>query len=228
MSSSTKSIDLDNVIKSFREGAQEVSVLKNINLKCYHGKWYTIYGASGSGKTTLLNIAGGLERPDGGRVNYAGTDVYGMSDSLLSQWRNSKIGFVFQFFHLIPELNVLNNIQLPLKINRIRMDKSWFSKVINMLNIDNLLDRKPYTLSGGEKQRVAMARAVINRPDFVIADEPTGNLDSDNSMRVIELLLGLKDESGIGIIMATHEKDLMDVGEERLRLKDGTIVLNAE
>ncbi len=216
-------LKLIDVKKSFLEGKQKIDVLKGINLKFQHGKWYTIYGASGSGKTTLLNILGGLEKPDEGSLLYDEKEVYNFGDFQLSIWRNLKIGFVFQFFYLISELDIEKNIVLPLKINNLKLDRVWFEKLVNVLNIKNLLKRNPLTLSGGEKQRVAMARAVINKPDFIIADEPTGNLDSGNSSVIIELLSKLKEENDVGIILATHESDLMDAGEFKYQLKDGVI-----
>jgi ABC-type lipoprotein export system ATPase subunit len=218
-----KFLKLVDVKKSFIEGSQKIDVLKGIDLQCYHGKWYTIYGVSGSGKTTLLNILGGLEKPDSGRFLYEDIDVYNMPDYRLSNWRNSNIGFVFQFFYLISELNVEENILLPLNVSGLKPDREWLKKIVNVLDIGKLLARNPATLSGGEKQRVAMARAIINRPDFIVADEPTGNLDSGNSRMVINLLRELKEKSNIGIILATHEKDLANIGEYNLHLKDGLL-----
>jgi putative ABC transport system ATP-binding protein len=216
-------LELTDIEKSFVEGRQRMDVLKGISLEICHGKWYTVYGASGSGKTTLLNVIGGLEKPDKGKYLYSGTDVYDMSDASLSNWRNSKIGFVFQFFYLIAELNVEENIFLPLSISGKKPDRDWFDKITGMLKMKDLLKRHPLTLSGGEKQRVAMARAVINKPDFIIADEPTGNLDTANSDAVIELMNVLKDEADVGVILATHERNLIGVGDYNLYLENGIL-----
>ncbi|MFC2062185.1 ABC transporter ATP-binding protein [Elusimicrobiota bacterium] len=225
MSENNKNIlDLQQLNKSYLQGDRCIEVLKGINLKFYKGKWYTLYGSSGSGKTTLLNIIGGIEKPDSGKILYGNDDIYSMKDAALSWWRNFKIGFVFQFFNLIPELTVEKNINLPLYINNIKPDKTWFDNIVDILQVRELLDRKPSTLSGGEKQRIAMARAVINKPDFLLADEPTGNLDSDNSKGVIDLMKQLQTESDVGIILATHERELIDSGICRLHLEDGYIV----
>ncbi|MBN2407596.1 MAG: ABC transporter ATP-binding protein [Elusimicrobia bacterium] len=218
-----KALMLRDVSKTFSEGGCMIEVIRQVSLKFSSGKWYTIYGPSGSGKTTLLNIIGGIERPDAGSVLFGDTDIYAMNDEKLSRWRNVRIGFVFQFFNLISELDVEKNISLPIKIYNLKQDRKWISAVIDILRIGNLLKRKTSTLSGGEKQRVAIARAVINRPDFILADEPTGNLDSDNSANVISLMKRLHDESGVGIILATHEKELIETGECRFKLSDGKI-----
>ncbi len=223
MNNGNQSLELIDTRKSFLEGFDQVEVLKGISLKFHRGKWYTIYGASGSGKTTLLNITGGIEKPDSGVLLYGDADVYKMNDTRLSSWRNLNIGFVFQFFYLISELNVEKNILLPMRVNNLKVDREWYKKLVSVLDIGHLLKRTPLTLSGGEKQRVAMARAVINKPDFIMADEPTGNLDSENSNAVIKLLNSLKEECNAGIILATHEKDLMEIGDYNLQLKDGII-----
>jgi len=216
-------IELKDIRKSFPQGKNRVEVLKGINLKFRPGKWYTIYGASGSGKTTLLNVIGGLEEPDSGEVRFKENNIYRLKDQALSRFRNEKIGFVFQFFYLIADLSVKRNIELPASVSSKKVDGNWVEKLISVLKIEGLMNRNPLNLSGGEKQRVAMARALVNKPDFILADEPTGNLDEENSKKVIDLLTGLMRESGAGIILATHEKELMDRGDYKLQIKDGIL-----
>lgn len=218
-----KILELEDIKKGFIQGDESFEVLKGIDLKFVSGKWYTIYGESGSGKTTLLNIMGGLAKPEQGKVVYNGQDVYQMSDTQLSRWRNLKVGFVFQLFHLIAELDVKKNIFLPAEINNFNLNRQWFEEIIEILRIKNLLKRTPATLSGGEQQRVAMARAVINKPKIILADEPTGNLDSENSKMVIRLLKQLKEKTDALVILATHERGLGDTGDFTLCLKDGLI-----
>lgn len=216
-------LSAENIEKSYLEGTQKINVLKKINLHCDYGKWYNIFGSSGTGKTTLLNIISGIEQPDSGNVYYNNINIYNLNDKELSMWRNYRIGFVFQLFYLISELTVNENIIMPLKINRNRQDDEWYERVVDILGIGKLLERKPSTLSGGEKQRVAIARAVINKPQFIIADEPTGNLDLENSTSVINLLKKLKEESGIGIILATHDRELISYGDYKYELINGIL-----
>ncbi len=216
-------LELRNVEKSYRQGNARTAVLKGIDFSFERGEWYTVYGSSGSGKTTLLNVAGGLERPDSGDVYFDGAPVYGMGDRRLSLWRNRSVGFVFQFFHLINDLNVEENIKLPLRVAGKTPDNGWFGELVGILGIKDLIKRNPATLSGGEQQRVAMARALINRPDFILADEPTGNLDSVNSASAIELMRNLRKRSGIGIVLATHERELAESGDTVLNISDGKL-----
>jgi len=215
-------IGLYSVKKGFMQGEKKLQVLDNVNLKLTRGKWYTIYGVSGSGKTTLLHTIGGLEKPDEGAITHNGRDVYAMQDKTLSRWRNEKIGFVFQLFHLIPELDVRDNIVLPAVAGRIRLDSGWLDNIASLLDIKRLFSRSPTTLSGGEQQRVALARALINRPDFIIADEPTGNLDAASGSSVIELMKSMRDRSGAGIVLATHNRDIY-AGDRQYVLKEGNI-----
>ncbi len=221
--SMNKDLILDNVTKSFFQGGKQQKVLDGINLKFSPGKWYTIYGVSGSGKTTLLNTIGGIETPDTGYLYFNGSSIYDLPDRKISRWRNRSIGFVFQFFHLIGELNVRQNILLPCRVRGYSPDYNWIARITRVLSIDSLLGRSPATLSGGEMQRTALARALVNKPSFILADEPTGNLDSGNSAKIIKLLEELKEESGAGIILATHERELIETGDEIFEITDGKI-----
>ncbi|MEA3506444.1 MAG: ABC transporter ATP-binding protein [Elusimicrobiota bacterium] len=217
-------IIIKDIRKSFYQGNEKIEVLSGASAEFEKGKWYTIYGVSGSGKTTLLNIAGGIEKPDGGRVLFAEKEIYEKSDRQLSKWRNKKVGFVFQFFHLLSEINVESNILLPAKLAGADPDREWYLKVVDLLGIDYLLRRSPSTLSGGEKQRIALARAVINQPDFILADEPTGNLDSDNSDKVVRLLNDLKVNAGVGIIYITHESGIYEEYDKKILLENGKLL----
>ncbi|MGM0568121.1 MAG: ABC transporter ATP-binding protein [Elusimicrobiota bacterium] len=219
-----QAIILDNIKKSFFQGKKESVVLDGLSLKFKRGQWHTIYGVSGSGKTTLLNTIGGIESPDSGFLYFGDVSIYDLPDRKISRWRNRCVGFVFQFFHLISELNVKQNILLPCRIGNIVPDYDWLNRIAEVLSIESLLNRIPLTLSGGEMQRVALARALINKPSFILADEPTGNLDSENTASIIELLKYLKNESGVGIILATHERELIDSGDEKLEISDGKII----
>ncbi len=216
-------LELKKIDKSFSHGNSRRYVLQDISYSFEKGRWHTLFGASGSGKTTLLNVAGGLIEPDSGEVVYEGLSVYRMKDRKISRWRNSRIGFVFQFFHLINDIDVRGNIILPVTIAEGNVDEAWFQRLINILKIERMMKRRPSTLSGGEQQRVAMARALIKKPDFVFADEPTGNLDSDNSETVVNLLKEIQEESGVGIVLATHESGLMKIGDVKIEISDGSI-----
>ncbi len=224
MNKEKREIKLENISKSFWQGQKKRTVLKNVSLNFRAGKCYTLYGVSGSGKTTLLNTIGGIETPDSGFLRYSKASIYDLPDSKISRWRNRHIGFVFQFFHLIFELSVRQNILLPCRIGGVSPDYGWLGRIGDILSINELMSRRPGSLSGGEMQRVALARAVINKPTFILADEPTGNLDSENSKKIINLLTELKNKSGIGIILATHERELIESGEEKFEIADGKII----
>ncbi len=217
------SIKLKEIRKSFYQGNKKIEVIRGASMEFKKGLWYTIHGVSGSGKTTLLNIAGGIEKPDSGEIIEGGKNIYKKTDSRLSAWRNNKIGFVFQFFHLLSELSVEKNILLPAQLKERELNNGWYNKIIDILDLGTLLKRRPATLSGGEKQRAALARAVINRPDFILADEPTGDLDSGNSRRVTELLNNLKVNAEVGILYLTHESGIYKGYDIKILLENGKL-----
>jgi lipoprotein-releasing system ATP-binding protein len=214
-------IKAENIIKSF--GA--LQVLKGINLEIPMGKIYSIVGASGAGKTTLLQILGTLSNPDSGSIYYNNRNVSSFSEKEISAFRNSEIGFVFQFHHLLPEFTALENVCIPAFIAKKPKGEAE-RKARDLLKYLGLSDRsnhKPSELSGGEKQRVAVARALINNPSVVLADEPSGNLDSANRDELHELLFKLRDDFGQTFIIVTHDDKFADRSDKIIHIKDGVI-----
>ena len=217
-------VELINVSKVYGEGIK-VNALEGINLKVERGEFLSIVGPSGSGKTTLLNILGTLDRPTEGKVLIAGKDTTEMDDDELSEIRNRFIGFVFQAYNLINRLTALENVELPL-IARGVPKKEREKRAIEALNIVGLAEKankKPTELSGGEQQRVAIARSLASDPTLILADEPTGNLDSKNALKVMDVLLGINEKFSKTIIMVTHNIELAQMKKKIIRLKDGKI-----
>lgn len=219
-------VKVDAIYKSYRDRSGSLEILKNINFTVYEGEFLVIQGPSGAGKSTLLHIVGGLDNPTKGRVYFKGANIYDLDENTRSLFRNSKVGFVFQFFHLLPELNALENVLLP------GILKSWWEKkkslnhtrtLLERLGLKNRLTHRPDALSGGEQQRVAIARALINKPQLLLCDEPTGNLDSENGKNILRLLNELNMHQNITIIMVTHDKDIATVASRILHLRDGII-----
>ena len=203
-----------------------LQVLKGVNIEVQKGEIVSIVGASGAGKSTLLHILGTLDRADKGVLNINGKDVNNLSDKELARFRNNHIGFVFQFHHLLPEFTALENVCIPAYING-RSEKQVAAEAKQMLSFLSLSDRlthKPNELSGGEQQRVAVARALINRPDVVLADEPSGNLDSDNSRELHQLFFDLRKEFQQTFIIVTHNEELANMADRKLVMKDGVII----
>ena len=221
-------IKASEICKSYRDTTSSLEVLKDINFTVSEGEFLVIQGPSGAGKSTLLHILGGLDNPTTGAVYFKGADIYNLDESGRSDFRNRKIGFVFQFFHLLPELNALENVLLP------GILKSWWDKkkslksattLLERLGLKNRMAHRPSALSGGEQQRVAIARALINKPQVLLCDEPTGNLDSENGKIILRLLNELNRDQQITIVMVTHDKDIANVAGRILHLRDG-IILN--
>lgn len=215
-------IEATNIIKSY----DKLQVLKNISLQVVNEEIVCLVGASGAGKSTLLHILGTLDKPDSGKVLIDGKDVLAMSDKALSQYRNQHIGFVFQFHHLLPEFTAIENICLPALIGG-KSKKEAVKDAEHLLDIFNLKDRathKPSELSGGEQQRIAIARALINNPSVVFADEPSGNLDSQNAAELHQLFVKLRDILHQTFVIVTHNPSLVDVADRVLQIKDGVII----
>ncbi|MBP5411683.1 MAG: ABC transporter ATP-binding protein [Bacteroidales bacterium] len=215
-------IEATNIIKSY----DKLQVLKNISLQVANEEIVCLVGASGAGKSTLLHILGTLDKPDSGKVLIDGKDVLAMSDKALSQYRNQHIGFVFQFHHLLPEFTAIENICLPALIGG-KSKKEAVKDAEHLLDIFNLKDRathKPSELSGGEQQRIDIARALINNPSVVFADEPSGNLDSQNAAELHQLFVKLRDILHQTFVIVTHNPSLVDVADRVLQIKDGVII----
>jgi putative ABC transport system ATP-binding protein len=212
------------LIKTYSIGDGEESVVKGVSLDVGTGEFVVLVGSSGSGKTTLLSILSGLDRPTSGRVVMAGRDITDLSEDELAPIRNALTGFVFQAYHLVPSLNALENVMFPAEL---RGDQSAREKARRLLERVGLWNRRynfPQQLSGGEKQRVALCRALINTPRLLFADEPTGNLDSENSRAIIELLMELQRENQITLVMATHSREMAALADRTLRIHDGRLV----
>ena len=204
----------------------ELQVLKGIDVSISRGEIVTLVGPSGAGKTTFLHIMGTLLKPASGEVVINGKKVYGMSEKQLSRFRNQPIGFVFQFHHLLPEFTAIENVCIPAFIKKVpRHDaEKKASELLDFLGLGNRLEHKPGELSGGEQQRVAVARALINNPDIILADEPSGNLDSQNRKELHELFFSLRERYKQTIVIVTHDKDLASMSDRTLTMRDGQIV----
>jgi len=214
---------LEDIKKTYRTGDIEVEVLKGINLGIKRGEFVAIMGTSGSGKTTLLNIIGCLDKPSSGRYLLAGREVSGLDDNELSKVRNKHIGFIFQNFYLLPYATVLENVLLPALYSDSMVNKTKAMDILRLVGLSERARFKPNQLSGGQQQRVAIARALINEPDLILADEPTGQLDSLTAREIMELLKELN-RKGKTIILVTHDNNIAGYAERILHMKDGRIV----
>jgi len=219
-------ISLNQVEKVYRTRTVETLALNNINLNVGQGEFLSIMGPSGCGKSTLLNIIGLLDEPSGGSVEIAGAPVNNYSDRELAQLRNEKIGFVFQSFHLINDLTVVDNVELPLLYRKMpaRERRRLAGEALQSVGLSNRMQHFPTQLSGGQKQRVAIARAIVGRPNILLADEPTGNLDSVMGNEVMDILLRLNKESQTTIVMVTHDEGMARRTNRLVRLFDGSQV----
>ena len=218
-------IEAHDLCKTYRVGKIDVPALRGISFGVERGEFVTVVGPSGSGKSTLFYLLGGLTRADSGSVTIDGVDFATLSDGERTKLRKSKIGFVFQKFNLLPTLNARANIEIAADIAGLsRPDPVYFKKITELLGIDRRLDHRPSELSGGEQQRVALARALINRPAIVLADEPTGNLDSKNSEIVLNMLRQSNKELGQTVLMITHNPEAAEYGDRIVHMRDGQIV----
>jgi len=222
----SNSIKIQNLTKSYHFGKNKIEVLKGINTELPLGKLITLMGPSGSGKSTLMHILSGIDRPESGSVFLRDEEVSAYSEAKITDYRRNKIGIIFQFFNLMPYLSSVENVSLPLYLAG-KGKKEAHELARDSLSLVGLSERfthKPYELSGGEQQRVAIARSIVNSPEIIFADEPTGNLDTENSNRIMELLVNLQKERGFTIIMVTHNAEIGEMGDVKLKMKDGRLV----
>lgn len=219
-------ITISNITKSFGT----LQVLKGIDLTINKGEVVSIVGPSGAGKTTLLQIIGTLDTPDGGSVSINGQDVTRLSQKKLADFRNRHIGFVFQFHQLLPEFTALENVMIPALIagTSRREAKEKAMSLLDMLGLTSRASHKPSELSGGEKQRVAVARALVNTPDVILADEPSGSLDSENKKELHQLFFDLRDRLGQTFVIVTHDESLAAITDRTINMRDGQIILTEE
>jgi putative ABC transport system ATP-binding protein len=217
-------ITLDSVTKTYRMGKMEVNALRGVNLHIATGEFVAIMGASGSGKSTLMNILGCLDIPTSGRYLLDGTDVADLDEDRLARIRNQKIGFVFQSFNLIPRTTALHNVEMPLIYAGQSGRTARAREALGAVGLADRIHHQPTELSGGQQQRAAIARALVTNPAILLADEPTGNLDSSSSVEIMKLLEKLNTEQGRTIVLITHERDIAQFAGRVVELKDGLIV----
>ena len=209
--------------KYYGTGANQVRALDGVSLSVRHGEFVAVVGTSGSGKSTLLHMLGGLDRPTAGKVFVDGKDIFSLKDDALCIFRRRKIGFVFQSYNLVPVLNVEENITLPIELDGNRIDRDFIREIVGILGLEQKLNSLPAELSGGQQQRVAIARALATKPAIILADEPTGNLDSATSQDVLSLLKVTGDQFGQTIVMITHNEEIAQTADRIIRIEDGRI-----
>lgn len=211
--------------KYYGTGANQVRALDGVSLSVRQGEFVAVVGTSGSGKSTLLHMLGGLDRPTAGKVFVDGKDIFSLKDDALCIFRRRKIGFVFQSYNLVPVLNVEENITLPIELDGNRIDRDFIREIVGILGLEQKLNSLPAELSGGQQQRVAIARALATKPAIILADEPTGNLDSATSQDVLSLLKVTGDQFGQTIVMITHNEEIAQTADRIIRIEDGRIVV---
>ncbi len=216
-------LEAESLSKHYFLGGQKIEVLRNISLSIKRGEFVVIAGSSGSGKTTLLSVLSGLDKPSSGKIMMAGSDITGLTEDQLAPIRNSLTGFIFQAFHLIPSLNGFENVMFPAELKKDTRARQKAEKLLERVGLTHRRNNFPDQLSGGEQQRVAICRALVNGPEIVFADEPTGNLDAENSEGIIKLLLELHKDHQMTLVMATHSHSLATRADRVIRLYDGMI-----
>lgn len=222
-------LEARDIHKTYYQGEKAIPVLKGLNLKLERDRFIAVVGPSGAGKSTLLHILGGLDEPSRGRVILEGQDIYGLNDTALSGIRNRSMGFVFQFYHLLSEFTVLENVLMPVWVrlgSRVRQEgiRDNALGLLGRLGLSQRVDHYPDQLSGGEQQRVAIARGLINKPEFLFCDEPTGNLDLETGSEIIGLLREINLENGMSVILVTHNMELAALADIVYQLKDGIFI----
>lgn len=218
-------VEARDVQKRYKMGARDLEVLRGVNLTVNRGEFVALRGASGAGKSTLLHLLGGLDRANGGRIYFSGAELTGFSSLELARWRNLKVGLVFQAYHLFPELSAIENVCLPARMARKSPAEAArrARELLEKVGLGQRTTHRPTELSGGEQQRVALARALVNEPELLLADEPTGNLDSHTGQEIMELLLALRAERNTTLIIATHDAALAARAPRVVQLADGQI-----
>ncbi|MHA1593284.1 MAG: ABC transporter ATP-binding protein [Candidatus Baldrarchaeia archaeon] len=219
-------IETVNLTKIYRLGPVEVRALYDVNLKVRRGEMVAVVGPSGSGKTTLLNMIGGLDKPTRGKVYIEGMDITRMDDKELAILRRKKIGFVFQFYNLIPVLDAYENVELPLIITGVPEEerRRRVKRLLKLVGLEDRMHHRPDELSGGEQQKVAIARALANNPSIILADEPTGDLDTETGMKIMNLLKEISREEKVTVVVVTHDPQVAAIADRRIHLRDGRII----
>ena len=220
-------LEVKDLKKYYGKGENLVKAVDHTNLTIQRGKFTAIVGRSGSGKSTLLHLMGGLDRPDSGKVYLDGTDLYGLKEEKLAVFRRRKIGFIFQDYNLIPALNVWENIVLPIGLDNRKVDQSFVEEVVRTIGMEEKRNSLPSTLSGGQQQRVAIAGALAAHPAVILADEPTGNLDSRTELEVLSLLKNCVAQYGQTLVMITHDETIAQMADQILMIEDGKVVTEA-
>ncbi len=221
MKSILETVDL---VKYYGDGDSQVRAIDHTSIEVQHGEFVAVVGRSGSGKSTLLHMLGGLDRPDSGKVIIGGNDIFLLKDEQLAVFRRRKIGFIFQDYNLIPALNVWENIVLPIGLDGKRVDQKFVIEIIENIGLMDKLKALPNMLSGGQKQRVAIARALASRPAIILADEPTGNLDSKTEMEVMSTLKTCVNKYGQTLVMITHDETIAQMADRAIIIEDGKVV----
>ncbi|QXE92016.1 ABC transporter ATP-binding protein [Geomonas subterranea] len=216
-----------DVTKYYRIGSRDITVLDHVSLDVAEGEFLVVKGESGSGKSTLLTLLSGLDRPDRGRIFIEGRDITDLSEDDLAPLRNSTFGFVFQSFHLVPSLTTIENVTFPAELRQDPAARAKAGALLERVGLAHRMNSFPHQLSGGEKQRCAICRALINEPRIIFADEPTGNLDSVNGSAILQLLLELQRERGTTLLMVTHSPEIAQSADRVVTLKDGRVVTDA-
>lgn len=217
-------LETEDLVKYYGEGENQVRAIDHTSMQVQHGEFVAVAGRSGSGKSTLLHMLGGLDRPDSGKVYIEGRDIFDLKDEQLAVFRRRKIGFIFQDYNLMPALNVWENIVLPIGLDGKKVKKDFVLDIVKSIGMEERLHAMPNQLSGGQKQRVAIARALAARPAIILADEPTGNLDSHTEMEVISILKNCVSKYGQTLVMITHDETIAQMADRVIVIADGKVV----
>ena len=217
-------LETEDLVKYYGEGENQVRAIDHTSMQVQHGEFVAVVGRSGSGKSTLLHMLGGLDRPDSGKVYIEGRDIFALKDEQLAVFRRRKIGFIFQDYNLMPVLNVWENIVLPIGLDGKKVKKDFVLDIVKSIGMEDRLHAMPNQLSGGQKQRVAIARALAARPAIILADEPTGNLDSHTEMEVISILKNCVSKYGQTLVMITHDETIAQMADRVIVIADGKVV----